>query len=201
MAKSGFNYTARLMFVSTQLEANVPYVFVPFDKHISIDLPAGEKIAIKTEEKSVTFGDWSFKSLYHKKVWDGEVGGETGYSFNPSATVSDGISGSFVKLTDGGSVGSMQAYISYSANKPQAINRSPSMAGKPASSFSVEDLPDEIGIEIVTEDKKTVALGKINTVTGKIKLDRWFDMNGNMLKGKPTAKGLYIHNGKQVIVK
>ena len=75
------------------------------------------------------------------------------------------------------------------------------MAGKSAPSFSVEDLPDEIGIEIVTENGKTVALGKVNTVTGKVKLDCWFDMKGNLLKGKPTTKGVYIYNGKQVTIK
>ena len=205
MEKSGFKYTARLMFVSTKLEANVPYVFVPFDEHISIDLPQGWTLPIKTEEKSVVFGNWSFNSVYHKKVWtdgvseeDGE--GVVGYGFNASQSQSDGVSGSFAKLTSG-SVGAMQAYISYAKDAPQAINRSPAMAGKSASSFSIEDLPDEIDVEVVAEDKKTVALGKINTVTGKIKLDCWFDMNGNLLKGKPTAKGVYVNNGRQVIVK
>ena len=204
MEKSGFKYTARLMFVSTKLEANVPYVFVPFDEHISIDLPQGWTLPIKTEEKSVVFGNWSFNSVYHKKVWtdgvseeDGE--GVVGYGFNASQSQSDGVSGSFAKLTSG-SVGAMQAYMAYRNNAPQAVNRSPSMAAKSAS-FSIEDLPDEIDIELVTEDKKTVGLGKINTVTGKIKLDCWFDMNGNLLKGKPTAKGVYVNNGRQVIVK
>lgn len=31
--------------------------------------------------------------------------------------------------------------------------------------------------------------------------DRWFDMQGRLLKGKPTVKGTYYHNGKAVVVK
>ena len=67
--------------------------------------------------------------------------------------------------------------------------------------LSIADLPDEINIELVDESEKTVGLGKINMSTGKVKLDCWFDMKGNLLKGKPTAKGIYFYNGKQVIVK
>ena len=29
----------------------------------------------------------------------------------------------------------------------------------------------------------------------------WFDLNGRRLSGKPTAKGLYIHNGRKVVIK
>ena len=205
MDKSGFKYTARLMFISTELKANEPYVFVPLDEHISIDLPAGETIAIKTEEKSVKFGDWSFNSLYHEKVWkdgvsEGDVEGAVGYCFNPSDEEVDGVSGSFAKLKSG-SVGSMQAYIAYAKNAPQAVRSTVNAAKSTKSVFDIDDLPDEIGIEVVTEDKKTVALGKMNTVTGKIKLNAWFDMKGNLLKSKPTAKGVYFYNGNQVIVK
>ncbi len=211
MSKSGFNYTVRLMFVNTEIKANEPYVFVPLDNRIVVDfrdghsIIVGERFKLKTEEKSVTYGDWSFNSLYHKKEWnggvsEGDANGQVSYYFKSSGQKVDGVSGSFVKMTDG-SVGPMQAYISYNGNKPQAVNRSPSMAGKSAPSFSIADLPDEINIELVDESEKTVGLGKINMSTGKVKLDCWFDMKGNLLKGKPTAKGIYFYNGKQVIVK
>ncbi len=29
----------------------------------------------------------------------------------------------------------------------------------------------------------------------------WYDLNGRKLSAKPTAKGLYIHNGKKKVVK
>jgi hypothetical protein len=30
--------------------------------------------------------------------------------------------------------------------------------------------------------------------------DAWFDLSGRRLSGKPKAKGIYIHNGKTIIV-
>jgi len=30
---------------------------------------------------------------------------------------------------------------------------------------------------------------------------RWFDLQGRLLKGKPTVKGTYYHNGKAVVIK
>lgn len=29
----------------------------------------------------------------------------------------------------------------------------------------------------------------------------WYDLQGRLLQGTPTAKGIYIHNGKKVILK
>jgi hypothetical protein len=29
----------------------------------------------------------------------------------------------------------------------------------------------------------------------------WYDLNGRRLFGKPTAKGLYIVNGRKVVIK
>jgi hypothetical protein len=29
----------------------------------------------------------------------------------------------------------------------------------------------------------------------------WYDLNGRKLVGKPTAKGMYIRNGKKIIIK
>lgn len=31
--------------------------------------------------------------------------------------------------------------------------------------------------------------------------DRWFDLQGRLLKGKPTVKGTYYHNGKAVVIR
>ena len=31
--------------------------------------------------------------------------------------------------------------------------------------------------------------------------ERWFDLNGRQLSGKPTQKGVYIHRGKKQVVK
>jgi hypothetical protein len=40
------------------------------------------------------------------------------------------------------------------------------------------------------------------TKDGRIILaDKWFTIDGRQLAGKPTAKGVYLHNGKTIVVK
>ena len=36
---------------------------------------------------------------------------------------------------------------------------------------------------------------------GQLTIDNWYDLNGRRLDGKPTKKGVYIQNGKKVVVK
>jgi len=32
-------------------------------------------------------------------------------------------------------------------------------------------------------------------------MDAWYTLDGRHLTGKPTAKGLYINNGKKIVIK
>jgi hypothetical protein len=42
-------------------------------------------------------------------------------------------------------------------------------------------------------------VNEVNEVIGVN--DKWYDLNGRKLNGMPTKKGIYILNGKKVIVK
>ena len=199
MGGSGNNLSVRLMFVSTVLEANTPYVYVPIKDKLTFDVPTGTKLSIKTEETAVEFGNWRFKSIYNLRTWhegDDELG--RAYGFVASKDGSDGIAGKFQKIGDENSMPPMRGYLVYEA-APQAIRST--LDGAKYEPAVVANLPDEIGVEIVSEEDKTLAVGKINTVTGELRIDRWFDVTGKLLKGKPTTKGAYYHNGKKVIVK
>lgn len=58
-----------------------------------------------------------------------------------------------------------------------------------------------------------VILGDVDQTTGIIKIDDletnnapsgndiWYSLEGHRLQGKPTQKGIYIHNGRKVVVK
>ena len=62
-------------------------------------------------------------------------------------------------------------------------------------------LPEELDIEIENENGIVVQTGTLNTVTGDVRMDRWFDLKGRRLNSRPTAKGTYYKNGKRVIIK
>ena len=198
MEKSGFNYTARLMFMSTELKANTPYLYVPIWTTMRFNLPYEETVAIKTAQNpEVRQGDWVFRGNYNEINWeDTEI--ENAYVFKGKDSDADGVNGSFVKATSG-TLHSMSGYL---IQEKQAASAVRGVNGKAAQkTMSIEELPDEIGIRIEYENGKTTALGTLNTRTGEMKIDRWFDLQGRLLKGKPTIKGVYYNNGKKVIVK
>jgi hypothetical protein len=41
----------------------------------------------------------------------------------------------------------------------------------------------------------------LNVKRGTLNDNSWYDLNGRQLSGKPTAKGVYIYNGKKQIIK
>jgi hypothetical protein len=49
-------------------------------------------------------------------------------------------------------------------------------------------------------DDETTGLEMMSDGRGKMS-DVWYDMQGQKLQGKPTAKGVYIVNGKKVVIK
>ena len=52
-------------------------------------------------------------------------------------------------------------------------------------------------ITIVFEDATKIANTNITNITN----GNWYDLNGRKLQGMPTKKGVYILNGKKVVVK
>ena len=69
------------------------------------------------------------------------------------------------------------------------------------SSYSINTLPSVIDVEITDENDNVLKIGKLNTVTGKVRVDRWFDLKGRKLNAEPKNSGSYYRNGKRVIVK
>ena len=50
------------------------------------------------------------------------------------------------------------------------------------------------------DDEVTAISASLND-KGQMINDKWYDLNGRRLNGKPTAKGVYINNGKKYVVK
>ena len=50
-------------------------------------------------------------------------------------------------------------------------------------------------------DDETTGITTTNYANYTNKTDAWYDLQGRRVSGKPTAKGLYINNGKKVVIK
>ena len=63
------------------------------------------------------------------------------------------------------------------------------------------NLPEEILVRFGSGHGDFTGIGTLNTSTGEISTGDWFDLNGRKLQAKPTTKGVYINNGRKVVVK
>jgi hypothetical protein len=45
------------------------------------------------------------------------------------------------------------------------------------------------------------SIGEIDTKTGDVTFDGWYTIDGVRLSEKPSKSGLYINNGRKVIIK
>ena len=69
--------------------------------------------------------------------------------------------------------------------------------------FEAEQHTFEGGICTVCGVEMSIGTGieEMEDGRGKTMSDVWYDMQGRKLQGKPTAKGVYIVNGKKVVIK
>lgn len=54
---------------------------------------------------------------------------------------------------------------------------------------------------IVGGDNNTTEIEDVRYKEEEVQNDRWFTLDGRMLQGKPAQKGLYIKNGRKVVIK
>jgi len=113
--------------------------------------------------------------------------------------------------------------VSASSSSLENENSSSSAAAMPASSASAESsssvkqssssrsLDDSPLLPVISHDTlrnslpengdASMALPRSVSAPVAQGVDRWFDLQGRLLKGKPMVKGTYYHNGKAVVIK
>jgi len=182
------------------LNAHTPYIFkctgteATFSGTISNVAASYGDTDLSNGAVTATVGDdkaWTFKGTYTALDWSGADPTEPTYGFStyvPSATIA---AGTFVRFVKGASLAPFRARLIYSGSDTHL--KAPRRAS--------EDLPQYIIVRIVNADGSTTAIGTIDTATGEFSTDGWYTLGGRKLSGKPTKKGLYINNGKKVIVR
>lgn len=198
----------------SQVLANTPYaVFVDgtemaFEEGTKVTLvpntPSSNSVTKHSEDGNPDY--WSFIGTYERvDVEDGNSTDGWNYCYAAQAQEEDGIKkGQFVYMGSGAWVAPMRAYLKRIPEASYGAVRAPRPLMKAAavgSISSISSVPSEIGVEFVDEEEGTMAIGTVNTITGEIKVDRWFDMKGRKLDHKPTTKGTYYNNRTKVIIK
>ena len=195
--------------VTGNLEANKPYLFMPYildGKSKGDPMPITFTGEVTTPEDDdyeswIEGSDgayWTFHGVYYNVAWNdgdanlGKVYGFAAQSYNGgSYNVSPG---DFVKAAAGASIAPFRAFLQYTP--------APSYASRRGAADN-EALPSSMSVRLVDADGIVTAIGTIDTKTGEVSFDSdaWFTLDGRRLNGKPIQKGVYIKNGKKILVK
>ena len=191
--------------VTPPTDANKPYLFVPdktqkvtFSGTVGTDFDAIPGISVSSPDEGET---WTFHGTYTNLEYD-ENGEKDldGTVFGFAATAGTGgddasvAAGEFVKAMNGATIPPFRAYLTY-VGSDEAL-QAPTRGG-----VSTPAVPERIKVRLLGSDGTETAVGTINTRTGEVVIDKWYDMSGRELQGKPNDGGLYIHNGKSVIIR
>lgn len=89
-----------------------------------------------------------------------------------------------------------------------ASAKSSSSVKQSSSSRSLDDSPllpvishDTLRSSLPENGDASMALPRSVSAPVAQGVDCWFDLQGRLLKGKPTVKGTYYHNGNAVVIK
>ena len=181
---------------AASLKANTPYIFEASNDLMNITFP-GVEISIGSDPKTVdgTAG-FTFHGTYAEKIWEAdapEVTGGTIYGFmmkdNDGQTV-----GQFVKARRRTVLRPFSCYLEYSGG---------SLTGTASATRgeAQEPLPEVIDIVWLAAGDTGTATGIKEVKSEKYGVEGWFSLDGRRLSGKPSQKGLYIHNGTKVVIK
>ena len=68
---------------------------------------------------------------------------------------------------------------------------------------AAEPLPETIKVRLISANGEVTGIGTISTKTGEgtIDKDAWYSLDGRRIVGKPSVKGIYVNNGKKVVIK
>jgi hypothetical protein len=176
------------------LQANTAYIFEPKYNYNedpnNSGIQFGNVVIANSLTPVVESGTIQFIGTYDEKVWntgDSDLGQV--YGFAISGYESEGFTaGQFVKLGAGASAAPFRAYLKYTGG---------SLSGASARTRGLSGLPDVLNIEWVS---KSGVSTEINSVTVP-QNDEWYNLDGRKLSGRPTEKGIFIHNGKKYVVK
>ena len=107
------------------------------------------------------------------------------------------VAGDFVRAKSGAKIRPTSCYLMWAGSEPsnaRALTRS---------TAATEELPQRITVKLVSASGETTAIGTLDTTTGEVSFDSeaWYTLDGIRLSGKPSTKGIYINNGKKIVIK
>ena len=192
--------TMQAEVTTAPLAANTPYLLVATSTG-ALNF-SGTVSSVGTEMKSadvadpeVSGGKWNLIGTYSDISWtsDGPNAADLGsvYGFAAKDYGTEVHAGDFVKAASGAGISPFRAYLKYTApSSARSVTRG-----------EADELPARITVRLIGANGDTTAIGTMDTRTGEISFDSWYTLDGTRLSGKPSAKGVYVNNGKKIVIK
>ena len=175
------------------LTANTPYLFMPSATG-DVDFSGTYTLPATIEASNTESGDWKFYGTYSTLTYGTAPFSGHVYGFAAQAE-GDVKAGQFVKATTGATVPPMRCYLTYKDGEQYSEARSlDGLAGS-------DPMPQTITVRLIDINGQVTSIGTLDTCTSEFTTDGWYTLDGHRLLGKPSKKGLYINNGKKVIIK
>ena len=203
--------------VETTLQANHPYLYVPGEstEHWAMYVSGGINIFTEGNEGGTkvkpydgtadfAWNKWDFIGTYQPRYWSEtenpeEIGKVYGFAGN-TKDVDEKIvqAGEFVRAKVGAKIRPTSCYLMWAGIEPS--NARGLTRGAAATE---EELPQSITVKLISASGETTAIGTLDTKTGEVSFDSeaWYTLDGIRLSGKPSTKGIYINNGKKIVIK
>ena len=186
------------------LVANTPYIVVPTAS--SIWLANGGTLCTAEgggQETKPSGSNWTFKGTYSYMKWttdtsdpdyNAERADEIGKAYGFAGKEKTDIEvGDFVRVASGAKIRPMGCYLLWSDTQNAARRMTRGAADS--------ELPQRITVRLVSSNGETTAIGELDTKTGEISMDGWRTLDGIKLSGKPSQRGIYINNGRKIVIK
>ncbi len=194
ITKSGSEYIATMtVYPGDNLVANTPYLFTPSATG-DVDFGGTYTLPASITAGSTESGDWTYLGTYETISWPEAPTGIYGFS---AQAVGDIQQGEFVKVGAYVRIKPMRCYLKYK-------NGLANYAGARGMTRAAdEELPETIKVRLIGADGEVTAIGSLQTKTGEVTFDKdaWYSLDGRRIEGKPTMKGIYVNNGKKIVVK
>ncbi|MBQ1585221.1 MAG: hypothetical protein II078_09160, partial [Muribaculaceae bacterium] len=207
------------MTETATLQANTPYLLLPdenlVDGKVTFNLGSSwSTVTLNTTGggNGVTADEgshWTFKGTYEHMKWttntedddynadrEAEIGRAYGFA---GVAKTDIEVGDFVRVANGAKIRPMGCYLLWN-NEPNSANARSFTRGAAATD---EELPQRITVRLVGSNGEVTGIGTLDTKTGEMTFDSeaWYTLDGVRLSGKPSSKGIYINNGKKIVIK
>ena len=198
VSESGGVYTVTMNeMADATTTAGTPYLFKPAVSSGSSTVPFNGNIPIATtyeEGKKPDTNGWEFRGTFEKLTWPS---GQTQlYGFAAADYKENGTT------IDADEVGSFRRYDWGYCDAFRCYLWAPDPSTARGATRSGNALPESMRVILVATDGTTTDIGTMDTKTGDVSFDgdAWYGLDGRRLSGKPTKSGVYINNGKKVLV-